>query len=639
MKKIVTVLFCFYIFNSAYSQTPEQRERIISSYDKTEISNLLERLDFKETQRLERVEQFLKNNPNVKRIKIVDGQKHHLYDVVDSFPIYVSSYALETLIATSTNTLHPGGSLGLNLEGDNMNVGLWEVDGYPLKTHVEYDDGNGTSRVTFPDTPNPLPPADSHAAHVAGIIIAKGVNPSAIGMATKANLLAYNYTNDLNEVSIAASNGLLVSNQSYGVYIENAPAWAMGCYEEECIAWDDVAYTMPYYLQVTSAGNSGGESYIGGLAPGYDKLTYDKNAKNNLVIANATAQVDVFAGTMTSFGIAPSSSQGPTDDGRVKPDIAGEGTQVFSTLETGNTAYGSSSGTSMSSPNVAGSLILLQEHYSNLHGGAFMRSSTIKGLVCHTALDDNLKAGPDPNFGWGLLDSEFAAETLTNANGQSAIVDELTLNDGDTYSISFIIDGSEPLKASVCWTDPVGPSQAGILNSPTPVLINDLDIRITDSGGTEYFPWKLPTGNPTGLAVKEDNTVDNMERVDISAPTPGVYTVTVSHKGTLTNGSQNYALIVTGGNFILSNDEFLASNFKIWPNPVNDKLNYSFESASTDNTLFQIYDLNGRMVYSDSINSFGSTISGSIDMSSFSKGVYFVKIRQGTSIKTLKVVH
>ena len=41
----------------------------------------------------------------------------------------------------------------------------------------------------------------------------------------------------------------------------------------------------------------------------------------------------------------------------------------------------------MASPNVAGSLLLLQEHYNNLNG-EFMKSATLKGLACHTATDE-----------------------------------------------------------------------------------------------------------------------------------------------------------------------------------------------------------------------------------------------------------
>jgi hypothetical protein len=41
----------------------------------------------------------------------------------------------------------------------------------------------------------------------------------------------------------------------------------------------------------------------------------------------------------------------------------------------------------MSSPQVAGSLFLLQELYAKQNDGQFMRSATLRGLAIHTAED------------------------------------------------------------------------------------------------------------------------------------------------------------------------------------------------------------------------------------------------------------
>lgn len=87
----------------------------------------------------------------------------------------------------------------------------------------------------------------------------------------------------------------------------------------------------------------------------------------------------------------------------------------FSTSNENTTAYDTATGTSMASPSVAGTLLLVQQHYNNLKSN-FMKSATLKGLVCHTALDDSNLAGPDPIFGWGLLDAREAANLITNSN-------------------------------------------------------------------------------------------------------------------------------------------------------------------------------------------------------------------------------
>src|SRR5690606_25511411 len=111
----------------------------------------------------------------------------------------------------------------------------------------------------------------------------------------------------------------------------------------------------------------------------YDKLVGFGTAKNNLVVASAQdAVVDIYGNLSEEPVMAGNSSQGPTDDLRIKPDITGNGVEVYSTDSTSGYRY--LSGTSMATPNVMGSLMLLQQHYNN-ENGEFMRAATLKGLA------------------------------------------------------------------------------------------------------------------------------------------------------------------------------------------------------------------------------------------------------------------
>src|SRR3546814_20399712 len=82
----------------------------------------------------------------------------------------------------------------------------------------------------------------------------------------------------------------------------------------------------------------------------------------------------------------------------------------------GNDAYPLHSGTSSASPNIAGSLLLLQELYALRHDGAFMRAATLKGLAIHTAGEAGPSPGPDYRFGWGVLNTASAAEEIGRAH-------------------------------------------------------------------------------------------------------------------------------------------------------------------------------------------------------------------------------
>ena len=79
-----------------------------------------------------------------------------------------------------------------------------------------------------------------------------------------------------------------------------------------------------------------------------------------------------------------------------------------------------------------------------------------------------------------------------------------------------------------------------------PMLINDLDVRIT-MGSNTFYPWRLNSNNPSNAATNSgENNVDNVEVVYIVNPVAGDYTVTVDHDGSLSGGSQTFSIVFSG---------------------------------------------------------------------------------------------
>nr|AOE12471.1 conserved hypothetical protein [uncultured bacterium] len=653
--KIKLLLFTFLSTFVLNAQTAEERDKMLQTYDLEKVNNYIDELEVGEAKLEQMLDEYVALNPEVRREYYEDGKHYVLYNILGNKPIYITTTNLKSAIATQTIALSPGGDLGLDLEGEGYTIGIWELD-YPLESHQEFMNSDGTSRVSAIDTNNPNV-GGGHASHVAGTLGASGVSGSAKGMAPKSYIVSGNVAGHKTETANEhLSSGMLVSNHSYGIVVDSdTESWFLGSYasfnyagstNDGARSWDQILYNSPYYTKVEAAGNDGTFSYTGGLGPGLDKLTGSTVCKNNIVVANANIIVNIppFGNpAITGANIASSSSQGPTDDGRIKPDIAGRGTNVYSCDDVTESSYGQSTGTSMAAPGVAGSLLILQEHYNNLNS-SFMRSSTLKGLVCHTATDDaenpNVSAipypGPDPFWGWGLLNAKFAAQTIIDAQTNAAIVEEKTLNNGEIYSFTVNVSGSEKLMATICWTDLAGQLQNGILNSTTPALVNDLDIRITDSDNNEFLPWKLDLSN-LPYAIKGDNIVDNIERVEVDLPTTGQYTITISHKGIIPGttpgsvGIQQYSLIVTGSDLTttLSNETNELSNFMVWPNPAKEMVNYQFASQSNQTCLVQLIDLQGRVVYSQNVLGGTASVQGAINSSRYSKGVYFLCLNQG----------
>ncbi len=534
LKISIIILLVAWQFGSA--QTLAEKQKIVDRYDLGELLKLENEYFQRISSEKDRVKE-LAASLNIPLIIEENGTYRELQKILpDGSLIYYTTFNVNAARSTRTNHLNSGGSLGLNLMGQNMTAHIWD-GGLARTTHQEYDGAGGTDRFSIGDGTTGL---HYHSAHVTGTIIASGVSANAKGMAPYARAIGYEWNNDLTEATNAASNGMLISNHSYGYDSSLVPDYYFGAYITESRDWDNLLFNAPYYLMVVAAGNDGNTNYNGAPLGGnsaYDKLTGHSTSKNNLVVANANdANVDN-NGNLISVSINSSSSEGPTDDYRIKPDITGNGTSVYSTYESSNTAYGTITGTSMASPNVAGSILLLQQHYNNLNS-TFMRAATLKGLVLHTA-DDAGSTGPDAIFGWGLLNAKKAAETIS-AKDNGSIIQELTLTGGQTYQFTVDADGVNELRASISWTDRPGTATTQT-NSTTPRLVNDLDLRVT-KGSTTYLPWKL-TGITTNAKV--DNNLDPFERVDVSGAS-GTYTITVSHKGSLTGGSQNYSLVVTG---------------------------------------------------------------------------------------------
>ena len=524
---------------------------IVDSYDQVALKDLYAtNLAKEQAEKQDALAYAMVRNIPVKRYN-ADGSFDELQKIAeDGTPIYYTLHNVNAAISTRANFLNTGGGLGLTVDGNGMTAHVW--DGGPTRpTHEAFDGPGGTNRVTINDGNTTLDGNSFHAQHVTGTIMASGLpDASSKGMSWQANALTHDWNSDLSEATTEAGMGMLLSNHSYGYNASAIPDAWFGQYGSDARDWDLLMYASPYYLQIKSAGNDGNDnssnaSPLDGQSA-YDKLNGDACAKNNLVIANGQdASVNATTGALISVNRNSGSSEGPTDDYRIKPDIMANGTSLRSTLETSNSAYGNLTGTSMSAPNTTGTLLLLQEHYNDING-SFMKAATLKGLALHTA-DDVSPAGPDAQTGWGQLNAKFAAETITAAP-TSAVVSELNLSNGATYQVTIQSDGVNPLMASISWTDPAGTVNSG-LNSNTPALVNDLDLRLNN--GSTFTPWRLTgvTTNGTG-----DNTVDPFERIDISGAS-GQYTLTVTHKGSLTNGSQDFSLIVTGGTIAASTPE------------------------------------------------------------------------------------
>jgi PKD repeat protein len=378
---------------------------------------------------------------------------------------------------------------------------------------------------------------------------------------------------------------MLVSNHSYGnvcgwdydntqwiwhgnVDLSSTEDNKFGLYNDAAVLWDQIVFDNPFYLPFKSAGNDRGDypsnnlprvywdnstgtykNFTGSIPPAdgsFDCISTNGVAKNIMTIGAVEKIAGGWNGA-NSVVMSSFSGWGPTDDGRIKPDIVAAGVNLTSSYSASNSEYGTISGTSMSSPNASGSAILIQQHYNNLMG-KFMRASTLKGLIIQTADEAGTSTGPDYSFGWGLMNTAKAVQTISDSNANNIIESQMAAN-LTPFNKTIVSDGTKPLRITLCWTDVPGTaSNWDKLDDAALKLVNDLDVRlIRVSDNQTFLPYILNPANPNLPATTGDNVRDNVEQIYLAAPSAGGYTVRVTSKKALFNNlSQSFSLIISG---------------------------------------------------------------------------------------------
>jgi len=517
-----------------------------------------------------------------------DGTLLELVAVRDGMPLFYTTHNLIAADTISTTEIWPNGSSGLDLTGTNTTFGMWDGDAV-RQTHREFYVG-GSSRITQMDGETNL---SYHSTAVAGTLVAAGLWTNAQGMSYEANLAAYDWQDDLSEMANAVvSNGLRLSNHSYSfstgwewndggfwvwygdLGVNTTEDYKFGFYLQEAQDVDEITYDGVHYLSVWSAANERNSQDLGpatqpvyhyayttngfvwtnlvhnsdGDTNGFDTLSPQASAKNGLTVGAAEDIPGGYTATQDVV-LASFSSLGPTDDGRLKPDLVANGVGLITAHSQDDSAYVQISGTSFSAPSLAGSLNLIRQLYGNLYGTNYpLWASTLKGVAIHTADESGDTLGPDYRFGWGLLNTEVACTLVTNdyKSGSKAHIKEIILQDGDYIEFPIVVSNSTSLRITICWTDPAGSVPPLSVDSTNLMLVNDLDLRVVDPTGTTNYPWTLNPNSPSAAATTGDNFRDNVEQVLLISPSNGVYVVRVTHKNSLSNGLQNVSLLISG---------------------------------------------------------------------------------------------
>jgi hypothetical protein len=250
----------------------------------------------------------------------------------------------------------------------------------------------------------------------------------------------------------------------------------------------------------------------------------------------------------------------PPADGRRKPEICAPGCGIRAANVTGGKCSASmkSCEASWAAPVIAGAAALVRQYYvegwyptgRKVAGHArsdFVSAALVKATLLNSTVDMKAVPGyPSVKEGWGLV--KLANTLLFEGGPRRLFIDDVKNSAGlhkeesKTYEIR-IQDDSQPLKITLCWSDPPPGVFAG-----ERVLVNDLDLIVTSPGPVAQTFYGNNIDTDTGFSkigkVRDDK--NNVEMVIIRNPTPGPWKITV--KSTATNvgeSGQGFALVAT----------------------------------------------------------------------------------------------
>ncbi len=411
----------------------------------------------------------------------------------------------------------------------------------------EGPDGHGNINASIVGGYNDAAGAASEDA--SGFNYGLGVSP--YGRLANVRIFAPNFdvgTGDATMVDDYYTRGARISTNSWGADV-------FGDYNTDSQVYDSLTRDAQggtggnqEILFVFAAGNAGpGSGSVGSPGTGKNLLTVGAGETSNPDASSGDGCGDTTTDGDDARDMASFSSRGPCSDGRIKPEIAAPGTFIqglasqpsfngsgvcgaagndFSAPGTDalfppGSIYTWSSGTSHSTPGVAGYTSLISEFLDRVHSVATPSPALIKAYVLHSGRHMSGNGAnedlPGINQGFGIPDMDLGF----SVTAPRFLHDQTQVFASSGESINFLgqaPDVSEPIRVSLVWTDAPGATVGD-------AFVNDLDLVVT-VGGNTYLGNNFSAGDSqTGGTA---DTRNNSESVFLPAGTTGPMTITVN---------------------------------------------------------------------------------------------------------------
>ena len=435
---------------------------------------------------------------------------------------------------------------GLNGSGETVSI----VDTGLDMDHSDYSSQLIAVQNGFGLDNNPGDSISGHGTHVTGTLLGDGSGEQgALGIAPAATLQMYQLEHNQQGVigRIGSIYNLMQDAYDHGARFQST-SWvsenAGGQYNGDSQSVDKFLWDNRDFIAIYSAGNNG--------SSGINTVAAPSTAKNAISVGAST---DALSGSVASF-----SGQGPTFDGRIKPDLVAPGENICSSRAQEATSsigvdctgafhsdgttplHTSLSGASQATPVVSGAAVLTRQYLREELGMSSPGSDLIRAILIHGAEDLGTPDVPNPLEGWGRLNLENSLYPTSSSTELNTWYDDSqTLNPGRMFIYAYELDSSKGIDITLAWNDE-DVSSSSLQTSPK--LLNDLDIVVIAPNGTTYLGNNFANGVSV-IGGSSDN-VNNLERIRIN-PTQltsvGVWQIQIHHRG---GTSQPFSLVVTG---------------------------------------------------------------------------------------------
>lgn len=361
----------------------------------------------------------------------------------------------------------------------------------------------------------------------------------------------------------AMNDGATIHTNSWG------KAADFGAYDSMAVQADEFLFQNPSFMVMFAAGNSGVDKNKNGVidpnsigTPGTAKNVLTVGASENLnLVGGIQRQVKDLGPAKDAWsaepiwssklsdnpnGIACFSSRGPTNDGRLKPEVVAPGTNIlsnFSQVKGANQLWGKynelyvySGGTSMATPLAAGAAAVTREFLQKRMNVQNPSGALLKATLMHTAVDlfpgqygqgsatQELTKRPNNDEGYGRVDLKNVVD-MTTAKTQF-VDNKMGVATGEESAINLNIQNGQSILANLVYMDaPGSPSAAA-------ALVNNLDLILVDSSGRE---------------IASHDRINNHEIIERAGLNSGNYRLIVRGINVPMgkNSKQPYALVYT----------------------------------------------------------------------------------------------